>query len=48
MKIADKNFTVKAIYDDPHLDKVRVTSFRVIRRIGGKQPPKMFIATLPK
>lgn len=48
MKIADKNLKVLATYDSPHLDKVRVTSFRVVRRVGNKVPPKMFIASLPK
>lgn len=48
MKIVNKNLNVVATYDSPHLDKVRVTSFRVVRRVGNKVPPKMFIATLPK
>ncbi len=48
MQIVDKDFTLIKEVERPHLNKVKVTSSRISKRIGNKIAPKMFVATLPK
>lgn len=48
MQILDENYNVIAEYNTPHRDKVRVTSFRVVKRLGNKPRREIGVMEFPK